>query len=64
MKVIICGATGFIGKNLLKHFCDGKNEVIAVHNKKPPLKEYISKAKWIKADLRIQNSISEFPTRN
>ena len=60
MKVIICGATGFIGKNLLKHFCDGKNEVIAVYNKKPPLKEYISKAKWIKADLRIQNSISEF----
>lgn len=60
MKVIICGATGFIGKNLLEHFCDGKNEVFAVYNKKSPLKEYLSKAKWIKADLRNQNSLSEY----
>ena len=43
MKVIICGATGFIGKNLMKYFCDNKNEVIAVYNNKPPLKEFESK---------------------
>ena len=51
MKIIICGATGFIGKNLLEFFCDGKNEVIAIYNKKPPLENYLSKANWVQADL-------------
>ncbi len=52
MKIIICGATGFIGKNLMNFFCDDKNEVIAIYNEKPPLKEFELNATWVKADLR------------
>ena len=60
MKVIICGATGFIGKNLMKFFCDGKNEVIAIYNKKLPQKEFESKATWVKADLRKPGILSDY----
>jgi len=60
MKIIICGATGFIGKNLMKYFCDDKNEVIAIYNKKPPLAEFELKAKWVKADLRNPQVLSEY----
>ena len=60
MKIIICGATGFIGKNLMKFFCNDKNEVIAIYNKKPPLVEFESKAKWVKADLRNPQALSEY----
>ena len=60
MKIIICGATGFIGKNLMKYFCDDKNEVIAVNNKKPPLKEFESNATWVKADLRKPGTLSDY----
>ena len=34
MKIVICGATGFIGQNLLNYFDNGDNEIIAVFNKK------------------------------
>ena len=60
MKIIICGATGFIGKNLMKFFCNDKNEVIAIYNKKPPLVEFESTAKWVKADLRNPQALSEY----
>ncbi len=59
MKVIICGATGFIGKNLMNFFCHSKNEVIAIYNKKSPLKEFESKAKWVHADLRQPKVLSD-----
>ena len=32
MKIIICGATGFIGRNLLEFFDQENNEIIAVFN--------------------------------
>ena len=60
MKIIICGATGFIGKNLLEFFCRNNNEVIAIYNKKGPPEEYINKARWINADLRVPNSIKKY----
>lgn len=59
MKIIICGATGFIGKNLMEFFCDNKNQVIAVYHNKPPLKEFESKAIWVKADLREPKVLSK-----
>ena len=60
MKIIISGATGFIGKNLLEHFCNDSNEVIAIYNKKEPPYELLSKAKWIKADLRVPKILKDF----
>ena len=57
MKIIICGATGFIGSNLLKHFDNGKNEIFAVYNNRPPIKKSSKNINWFKADLRLPDSI-------
>ena len=36
-RMLICGATGFIGRNLVEHFAgNGGYGVVAVHNKRPP----------------------------
>jgi nucleoside-diphosphate-sugar epimerase len=49
-KILICGATGFIGKNIANYFSKKNYEVICVYNKK---KKFNNKnIKWIKADLR------------
>ena len=51
-KILICGATGFIGQNVLNHFTKIKNyKVIALINKtKPGIK--IKNAKYIKGNLK------------
>jgi GDP-L-fucose synthase len=47
-KITICGATGFIGLNLIKKFSK-KYHVFAIYNKRKPYK--IINVSWIKADL-------------
>jgi nucleoside-diphosphate-sugar epimerase len=50
-KILICGATGFIGRNLSEHFARrGSCHVQAVYFRHPPVK--IKGATWRKADLR------------
>ena len=59
MKIIICGATGFIGRNLLEYFSKFDNEIIAISNKRKP--SYKSKnIKWVKADLRCPKILKDF----
>jgi len=49
-KILICGATGFIGKNSLERFTRREDyEIRAVYHIKPPLKEY--DVEWVQADL-------------
>ena len=51
--ILVCGATGFLGKNLILSFLKNKNyKIIAVYNKKKP---YFNSRKivWKKADLRL-----------
>lgn len=51
-KIIILGATGFIGKNITLHFAKEKNyEVHAVRFKRKPYKTS-ENVRWHKADLR------------
>ncbi len=57
MKIIICGATGFIGNHLLKYFDNGENEIFAIFNKKEPTKGNSNKVKWFQADLRSPESL-------
>jgi len=57
MKIIICGATGFIGSHLLKHFDNKKNEIFAIFHNRPPLKDTSNRVKWFKADLRSPESL-------
>ena len=59
MKIVICGATGFIGQNLLNYFDNGDNEIIAVFNKRKPVHNLSEKVTWFKADLRVPGSLKK-----
>jgi len=51
-KILICGATGFLGRNMLDSFIDNHNyEIRAVWHKKPSLIESYPGVEWIRADL-------------
>lgn len=50
--MLICGATGFIGRNLLEFYSKtNKYDITAVYNRKPPTSEGSDNVKWVKADL-------------
>ena len=53
--ILICGATGFIGRNLVEHYSKN-NKVIAVWNKRKPKYDCLN-VEWIKADLRNSKDI-------
>jgi GDP-L-fucose synthase len=49
-KILVCGATGFIGRNMAEWFArDSANEVLAIYNRKPPFEN--SAIRWIKTDV-------------
>ncbi len=49
-RLLICGATGFIGRNMVEYFSSLDDfEVVAVSNKRPPFD--LPNVKWINADL-------------
>ena len=49
-KILICGATGFIGRNMAEHFCRLSDcEVVGVYNRQPPFKW--PQLAWTRADL-------------
>jgi nucleoside-diphosphate-sugar epimerase len=55
--ILICGATGFIGRNLLDFFYKNKNyKIKATYFKRPPLENYDG-VEWIKCDLRVQEQV-------
>ncbi len=50
LNILICGATGFIGKNMLEHFSNKKNvKIFATYHKKNKFKK--KKINWKKVDL-------------
>jgi GDP-L-fucose synthase len=60
-RILICGATGFIGRNMVEQLAKHQDmEIIAVYNSKNPY--YVSDAanpvKWVKADLRNPIDVS------
>ena len=60
MKIIICGATGFIGRNLVEYFSSEEHEIIAIFNKKEPINKLLKNVTWVKADLRIPNILKDY----
>lgn len=57
-RILICGATGFIGKNLLDFYCkSGKYKIRATHFKRPALLQYEG-VEWVQCDLRDPNQVS------
>ncbi len=56
-KLLICGGTGFIGRNLLEKLPTKKYKIYATYNKKKPFKS--SKITWIKCDLRKKRDVDQ-----
>jgi GDP-L-fucose synthase len=56
--MLVCGATGFIGRNIVEFYSkDIKYDVIAVYNKQPPFE--CPGVRWIQADLTDQNQVKK-----
>jgi GDP-L-fucose synthase len=56
-KILVCGATGFIGRNMVEYFLKRSDmEVIGVFNKRP--KYDLPNLKWVKADLNKAEDVS------
>ena len=54
-KLLICGGTGFIGRNLLEKLPSKKYKIYATYYRSKPFKS--SKINWIKCDLRKKKEI-------
>jgi GDP-L-fucose synthase len=55
-KVLVCGATGFIGRNIVERLSQLKNfEIIAVRNKSPSYT--VSNATWVQCDLTNKSDV-------
>ena len=55
-RILICGATGFIGRNAVEHFArKPAHEVVAVHHKRPPFAH--PGVTWVQADLRDPQAV-------
>ena len=60
-KILVCGATGFIGRNLVMQLSRNPNyQIIAVKHNRPSfqVKEAKNEVIWLKADLRNVNDVS------
>jgi GDP-L-fucose synthase len=56
-RILICGATGFIGRNLLDFYFQKANyNIRAVHFNRPVIEGYQG-VEWVKADLRNPESV-------
>ncbi len=60
--ILICGATGFIGRNFLNYFGSRKGQKIrAVYNVRPPfdVSHLPAEIEWVKADLRAPGDVEK-----
>lgn len=49
-RIVVCGATGFIGRNCVMRFAESANiEVVAIHHRRPPFSA--PGVHWVQADL-------------
>ncbi len=56
-KVLLCGATGFIGRNILERlYAEKEYDIIGTYYKSKPIENY--DIQWQKVDLRNQQEIS------
>jgi len=56
-KLLICGATGFIGRNLIERYInDDRFEIRAVYHNKPALEQY--DVEWVHADLNNASDVA------
>ena len=54
-KVLVCGGSGFIGKNIIEYLKKKNYKIFATYNSKVPKK--IDYVEWIKSDLTSKNDV-------
>jgi len=58
-RILICGATGFIGRNLLDYYYKKQNyQIRAIHFNRPAIEGYDG-VEWVKADLRNPETVKQ-----
>ena len=57
--ILICGATGFIGKNLLKYYSQKEYKIKATYFKRGPLKKEYPNVNWLYCDRRDTKQVKE-----
>ena len=58
-NILICGATGFIGRNLLDYYYNqGNYNIRAIHFKRPIVEGY-DEVEWVNCDLRDPKQVQE-----
>ena len=56
-RLLVCGATGFIGRNVVEAFAARDDlHVVAVHNRRPPFE--VDGVDWVEADLTDRGDVS------
>ncbi len=56
--LVITGATGFVGRNLVNHFArDGQYDVRAVWHLRPPFEAETGSVDWVRADLTLDEDV-------
>lgn len=60
-KVLITGASGLLGSQLIQAFKDKKYEVLAIFNQKPEL--IVSDVEMVKGDISSQNEVMDLKNR-
>ena len=56
-RLLVCGATGFIGRNMVEAFAARDDlHVVAVHNRRPPFE--VDGVEWVEADLTDRGDVS------
>ena len=57
-KILVCGATGFIGRNLVEHHAKNtNNQITAVWHKRPAY-DTPDNVTWVQCDLRDETSVN------
>lgn len=54
-KILVCGGSGFIGKNIINYFNKKPYKIFATYNSKIP--KNFSHVNWIKSDLTSKNDV-------
>jgi len=58
-NLLICGATGFIGRNLVEYFSkQGEHKIRAVHFNRPSIDGY-ENVEWVKANLKNEDEVKK-----
>jgi NADH dehydrogenase len=58
LRIAVAGASGFIGRNLIKALADSGHEVAALYNSRSPSQPFPDAISWLKANIHSVNELT------